>query len=128
MARTTETEVRDVFSAHADGTALDTAAVDFYIAAANDLVNEYLSGAGIASNTLQRIEALLACHMLAAADPTEVQFSEGDTSGTFESPDTIPEGLGETRHGRRALALDPTGNLSRMPTGDVSKAEFFGPT
>lgn len=128
MARTSESEVRDIYSPHVDGTALNSTAVQFYIDAASALVDEHLGGSNVSSGQLQRIEALLACHYLAAGDPTELSFGESDAQGEFEAPSTIPADLGETRFGRRALTLDPTGNLARIPSGDVSKAEFFGPT
>lgn len=128
MSRTSESEVRDIYSAHADGTALSTSAVEFHIEGAEHVVDEYLGGENLGTDVLQRIEALVACHLIASGDPTEASFAEGDTQATFEAPSEIMQGLGETRFGRRALLLDSTGNLSNASAGDPSTAQFYGPT
>jgi len=127
MARTSESEVRDIYGPHPEGTALSTSAVEFHVEGANDLVSDILGGESVGGDRLRRIEALVACHLLASGDPTEQSFREGDSRATFEGPAEIREGLPETRFGRRAILLDPTGLLAQAPAGEVSKAEFFGP-
>jgi len=113
MPRTNEAEVRDLYSAHADGTAQDTDAVAFWIEAANEMVTNELDGESVADTTLQKIEALIACHGIASGDPTEKSFSEGDVKAEFEGSSVEGEGLAETRFGRRAIMLDPTGKLAQ---------------
>lgn len=121
MARTNESQVRDIFSAHAEGTALSDEAVDFWVDAANDFVTAHLDGEGLSDSVLQRIEALVACHGIASGDPTESSFAEGDIRGEFEGSGIEREGLYETRFGRRAIMLDTTGVLS---TAGKDTAEF----
>lgn len=129
MARTSESEVREIYGPHTDGTALSTTAVEFHIAAAASFVDTHLAGVGGLSNDdLRRIEALVACHLIASGDPTEQSFRDGDSQATFETPSNIVEGLRETRFGRRAILLDPTDALTSLTTGESSKAEFYGPT
>lgn len=126
MARTDETEVRSVFSETADGTAMDGVAVSFYIEAANDVVTAHLDGKGLAADALQRIEALVACHLIAASDPTEDEGSIGDESTTFEGADLGDYGFRETRFGRRAITLDTTGTLGTVGKGEASSFTFNG--
>lgn len=105
MPRTTESEVRDLYSTHPDGTDANTNAVQFYIAEAESVVDDRLAGVtGFDAADLRRIEALLACHFLAATDPTETEGGIGDERTTFEGADLALDGLGETRFGRRAIA------------------------
>ena len=112
MPRTTNAKVRDIFSAHDEGTALPDEAVDHAITEATIFVTDRLGGEGVADATLELIETRVACHFIAASDPTEKSFTEGDIRGEFEGSDVEEMGLAETRHGRRAIALDPTGTLS----------------
>ena len=112
MVRTSEEEVRDVYSAHSDGTAASTRAVTFWIDAANEFVTATLGGESVPANQLQHIEALVAAHGLHATDPTEVEFTEGDTRAVFHGSAAEGKGLESTPFGQRAIMLDPSGVLS----------------
>jgi hypothetical protein len=96
-----------------DGDA-STAAVEFWITAAEDLVDERLDAGEFDGDTLARITLLVACHNLAAQQPTESKGSVGPATFSYEGvrePDAHDAGLAETRYGRRALSLDGTGGL-----------------
>lgn len=104
----TEADVRDIYL----GTSASTSAVEFWIDVAEDYVSEAYRGvAGAPTDPeLDRITTLVACHFLAAQDPTEARSSIGDASHEYEGP-ADEAGLAETRYGRRAMSLDPTGAL-----------------
>jgi hypothetical protein len=112
MPRTTEQDVRDVYSAHAEGTALDTPGVQFHINTANQFVTDRLASDISDADTLRRLETLVACHFIHASDPSEAEFAEGDASATFEGANQSGTGLAETRFGRLAITVDPTGVLA----------------
>jgi len=109
MARVTEADVRDIMD-----TNVDTDALSFWIEWATDLVDasvaEVAADYDITTSQLEQIERLVAAHGVAAQDPTEQSASVGDQSVTYETADPS-EGLKETRYGRRALAMDPSGRL-----------------
>lgn len=126
MARTSESEVRDIYSAHPDGTAQDADAVAFAVEAANDYVTTHLGSAGLAADVMQRVEALVAAHLLTAGDPVETEFDDGVQSATFEGADLSGEGLKETRFGRRALLLDTSGTLATSGATAPSSFSFHG--
>ena len=91
-----------------------TEAVEFCIAAAEDLVDDRLDAGAFDGDTLERITLLVACHTLAAQQPTESKGNVGPASFSYEGvsePDAHEAGLAETRYGRRALSLDTTGGL-----------------
>lgn len=125
MARTDETEVRDLYSTHAEGTDASTSAVNFYIEVAHTNVNRRLDGEGygFSDAELQRIEALLTCHYVHSTDPTEAEGTIGDESTTFEGADIGGAGLESTRFGRRAIAASD-GVLADL--GKPSSSFSFG--
>lgn len=110
--RATEDDVRDIYSTYADGTALGEDGVAFWLDAANDFITDRLGGESVSSNTMERLEALVACHMIHASDPLEAEYTEGDGGAVFEGADQGGPGLRETRFGRMAIMLDPTAVLS----------------
>lgn len=118
MAAPTVAEVRTIFD-----TNYPDEAITFWAAAADDYVTDALTGAGVEQATVDRITRLVACHFLAAQDPTESSDSLGDSRVSYEG-DAGP-GLSETRYGRRAIQLDPSGQLeiASLPSPTL---EFYG--
>lgn len=103
-------DVQEVY----EGETASTDALDFWIAAAEDLVAERLDANEFSGDTLHRIELLVACHFLAAQNPTESEMDAGPVSASYEGvrePQASEADLDETRYGRRALTLDHTGAL-----------------
>lgn len=122
MAVPSEAEVRDLFIGDTDA---NTDAVTFYAEWANDVVQANVPTADYASDVVNRVTRLVAAHGVAATDPTEAKETAGDRSATYEGPSDVPLDLGETRFGRRAIALVPElGNVG----GETSVATFHGPT
>lgn len=104
-------DVREVY----EGETASTDALDFWIAAANDLVADRLDASEFGDEELARIQLLVACHFLAAQNPTESEMDAESVSATYEGvsePDAADADLTETRYGRRAITLDTTGGLA----------------
>jgi len=122
MAAPSEQEVRELFIGDTEAS---SGAITFYAESANDLVERWVPTGNYTSDEVDRATRLVACHMVAATDPTERSETAGDAEADYERPTTTPADLGETRYGRRAIAMIPElGNVG----GETSKAEFFGPT
>ena len=100
----TEADVREEYD-----TSASTGAVERAIRAAEATVDNALDRSAFDDAVLADITVYLACHNVAATDPTEEESELGDSSHTYES--AVGEGLRETRFGRRALTLDHTGGL-----------------
>jgi hypothetical protein len=103
-------DVRTIY----DGEEAPTEAIQLWIDAAEDLVSNRLEASAFAGDQLARITLLVACHNLAAQNPTESKTEVGPITNTYEGvdePDAQAADLSETRYGRRALSLDDTGNL-----------------
>lgn len=122
MTAPTAQEVNELFIG---GSKAPSNAVSFYAEVADDIVQANAPTAGYSSGVLDRATRLVAAHFVAATDPTESKESVGGRSATYETPSDIPSDLGETRYGRRAIALVPElGNVG----GETSSAKFYGPT
>lgn len=119
MSVPTESEVRELFIGD---TSASTGAIGFYAEAANDIVEDNVPNSYEQAKR-DRAARLVAAHLVAASDPTEQSENVGDASQSYERPSNTPSDLGETRYGRRAIAMIPElGNVG----GETSKAEFFG--
>lgn len=125
-------DIRDVFDTTESDTAITTC-----IEMATDLVDDRLGDDAESLGTEQRnrLETLIACHFLAAGDPTAMSGGLGDESHEFERlSSTNAYDLLETRYGRRAVTYDPTGLLLEIPVDDGDETadsgddmiEFFG--
>jgi len=100
-----------------DNEEASTGAIQFWIDAAEDLVADRLDADAFEGDQLARITLLVACHNLAAQNPTEDETDVGPVSTSYEGvdePDARTAGLSETRYGRRALSLDDTGGLESV--------------
>lgn len=119
----TADDVRDEYRTTEDDSTIETA-----IANADDVVTQRLEGrldelgSGPANGHTQqeRLTVLVACHFLAAPDPTSASTSVGDEQHDYEGISTTNAyDLLETRFGRRAVTLDPTNQLlPSQPGGD----------
>jgi len=107
MARTTEADVRDIFD-----TSLDSAELGAFIEDASSLLDQQLGDSGLDPALLERIEKYVAAHMAAASDPRHTSTSGASRSASYEDRGGSGTGLMATAHGRRAVALDPTGSLA----------------
>lgn len=110
----TESDVRGEYD-----TSASTASVERAIRGGEAIAEQNLDHSQFRDATLSDIVVYLACHMVAADDPTEKQSSVADSQYTYES--AVGEGLRETRFGRRALSLDHTGGLD---SADETEAVF----
>lgn len=105
-ARTEPSEVREFAASNAPDIAITLA-----VNAAHETVEERIDESEVSDTTLDGIELLLASHFLHAPDPQTGRSKTEGTSDTYLGPDDL-DGLRETRHGRRAIDLDPTGALA----------------
>jgi len=111
MPRTSKTKVTETVD-----TSLSDAAIDDWIAAAGDLVDQIETRSSLDTSRLTRIETLVAQHFLSAQDQRHASDSgasrsveyQGDTGMMFKG----------TKHGQRALMLDPTGVLANAGDAD----------
>lgn len=94
------------------------------VESANLLVNEELVPTGdVSEQRLTLIERYLAAHFASTATPTVESHESGGSSTDYET--ATGEGIRETRYGRRAVELDPTGELDSA-SEDVAVFETFG--
>ena len=116
-----EGDVRDEYETNAS-----TAAVERAIRAAEATAGNNLKTGKYDGKVLDDLVTYLACHYVAGTDPTVEADEVSDSSNEYEA--AVGEGLRETRFGRRALALDHTGDLDATPDeGDESFTfETFG--
>lgn len=102
MARSSVSDINDVWTNDLDNTALTE-----FLEIANRVVTRVLGGEGVAAADLEDIEKLLAIHFA----KTEQPEIEAAGSIRYAVPNDL-SGLKETAQGRRAMLLDPTGNLA----------------
>lgn len=123
MARVNASELREIFETDLSATRLDA-----FIGAANKVVNDRLSGRGIASDTLKEIERFVAAHMASVSDPRVTKETVGPVSATFEARvrSDSRQGLEMTFYGQQAMMLDPTGQLAQAGKR-VASATALGP-
>lgn len=111
MPRTTTAKVKETVD-----TSLSDAAIDDWITVAGDLVDQIETRSSLNDPRLTRIETLVAQHFLSAQDQRHASDSgasrsveyQGETGMFFEA----------TKHGQRALMLDPTGVLANAGDAD----------
>ena len=104
-------------------TAAKAAVIEFWIDAADDLLDAALKEASMKNpwtqNTRTRIVLLVARHLLAAEAPDATRETVGDNTFEYSVPSEVLGGLAETRWGRRALVLDTSGvlgSVGKLPT------------
>lgn len=85
--------------------------VEVYIGAANEMVNQTLSG--ISDNLKKECERFLAAHMIAS---TRVRMAkkEGAGGAYIEYAGQYGENLSSTSYGQMAMTLDPSGRLMQL--------------
>ncbi len=110
MARVTSDEVKEIINS-----AL-TNLIPF-IAAANTLVTDELSGLGLSATRLKEIERWLAAHLVAVSrDRSLGQVVEKEIGKTREKYMSFPSGLAinSSSYGQQAALLDTTGTLANL--------------
>lgn len=121
--RVTAPELKEIFETDLSDPQLRT-----FIGAANLVVNDRLSGRGIASATLKEIERFVAAHMASVSDPRVTKETIDTASATFEARvrSDSRQGLEMTFYGQQAMLLDPTGQLAQAGKR-VASAKAMGP-
>lgn len=117
-ARVTVNDVKDV---------IETDVVDpqirAFINTAHLMVEDLLTGEGLAENTLTEIERYLAAHLLTLRDPRPQQEKIGsEYSVTYQGKSGM--GLQSTQYGQMALTLDTTGKLAEASMA-LKQASFI---
>lgn len=84
-------------------TSLEQEIVEDFIDDASAWVTDFLSGEGVSSARLEKIEHYLACHYVTLRDPRLRQQQEDDVRETYQRDTQVTEYL------RQAVAEDPTG-------------------
>lgn len=98
--------------------------VDEELTTAAELVTAHLGAASLSSSLLDRITLYVAAHLVSIGIP-QARLSSIDVGGIRESyrDATAGDGLASTSWGQQAMALDPTGILASLASGEgVSKA------
>jgi len=116
MARTTESDVSDIFD-----TDLDSASLSAWIEIANSVVDDIAAKDNtIGSTRLEQIEKLLAAHYASAQDQRIENVSRETASVTYQGETGM--NLRGTKYGQQAIQLDPTGLLSTLgkPTASIN--------
>lgn len=98
MARTSYEEVTKRIE-----TSLTQVKVQALIDDANAWVTDFLTGEGVSSSRLTKIELYLACHYVTLQDPRLRQQQVDDVRETYQRDTQVTEYL------RQAIAEDPTG-------------------
>jgi len=111
MPRTSTSEVKETID-----TSLSDAAIDDWIAVAGDLVDEIDDRGSLEDDRLRRLEKLVAQHCLSAQDQRHA--SESGASRSVEFQGETGMAFKGTKHGQRALMLDPTGTLANAMEAD----------
>jgi hypothetical protein len=127
MARTTAIAVKNILLDNYD--TLKNPDLTGFIDTASALVDESVNFAterGITlSTTLQeRIEAWLAAHYYAQADPLYMSKSTQGASGSFQGQSAM--GLEGTRYGQQAKRLDISGGLSSFDNNARATVLWLG--
>ena len=120
MARTTPSDVNEVFDTSLDNTSL-TAWIDIATEIVDDIAD---ADPTIDSSRLTKIEKLVTAHIAASQDQ-RVDSSSRETASVTYSGDTGFADLRGTKHGQAAIMLDETGTLSTLgrPTASISVPE-----
>jgi hypothetical protein len=118
MARTNSTDVSEILD-----TSLDTGALEAYIEAASDVVDDVAGvDPSLSSSRLERIEKFFAAYLATAQDPRADSQSGESRSISYRGV----EGGGNASYYETAVTLDPTGVIKdankRTATLDVPDA------
>jgi hypothetical protein len=117
MAHTDVTTVRQQWTDLDDDFPNET--LDTFIDWANIVVTRELASEVTDDTLLTAIETFLTIHLAKTNQPGVAKVNTGDTSITLEGA-SGELGLRETREGRRAMFMDPTGNLEATDSGSAS--------
>lgn len=116
MARTSESEVKDILDTNLDNTSLSA-----WIEVANELVDDIAAAdSSLTTSRLTKLEKLAAAHLASSQDQRFESASSESRSVQYQGETGM--GFKGTKHGQAALALDPTGTLanSHLPSASVS--------
>lgn len=103
MPRITPPDVQAIINRTASDDALT-----FWIGWANTVIDD--ADITASESTLTDLERLVAAHGVSAQEPTEAATTIADLRVEYEGE--AGPGLRETRYGRRAITLDPSGELA----------------
>lgn len=116
MPRTDAVDVATIFDTDLDS----SGALSDWVEIANALVDDIADAdSSLSSSRLEKIEKLVAAHLVASQDPRTERERVGDVTLEFQGETGMHfEG---TKHGQAALALDPTGVLASQskPTASL---------
>lgn len=110
--RVTVNDVKAIFE-----TTLGADNIEAFIRSANVVINDNLTGKGIADATLKELERWLAAHFAAHMDPVAGSEKIGDAQVKYllaMSSGADGLGLNNTPYGQQARILDPTGILASI--------------
>ena len=112
--------VRAIFSSRNMADASIQSAID----TADVIVDDRLSGAGLATTTLDQIRLYLSAHICCVHKPRQASRSLGRASESYEG---VPGGLflQSTRYGQMVLMLDTSGILSKLQSGDMEASMSY---
>lgn len=120
--RTNPLEVKEIL----DNTALSDGVIQSYIATANLMVTNSLTGSGLSATTLKEIERWLAAHLIAS---TRERMGKTEQVGEAQISYTGQWGkdLDSTPYGQMVARLDTTGELARIgkKTATVRAVESY---
>ena len=109
-ARATEAMVKQIID-----TDLTDEQVTPFLAVANKMVTDLLSGESYSTEMLLEIERWLAAHFVSVRDPQVTQEKIGDVQATYEGKTGM--GLKSTRYGQQAIEIEHHGILAQVASG-----------
>lgn len=109
MARTTPSDVADIFNTDLD--ASSGGPLEAWLDIANELVDDIADAdSSIDATRLTKIEKLLAAHLASTQDQRVERDSVADASATYQGETGMR--INATVYGQQAAMLDPTGTLA----------------
>lgn len=105
--RVSSEDVLEIFE-----TSLTEAQLEAFITAANLLINEKLSSAGLSDDLLFELERWLAAHLASARERVTSSESMGGASEAYAT--RVGLGLDGSFYGQQVKLLDPTGILAGL--------------
>lgn len=118
MPLATAEDVAAVYETDRDATALEP-----FVAIAATFTDQYLAGKGLSDAVLKEVQRYLAAHFLFVTDAgVHETLAIEDIRERFTKSEKTP-GLFDSRWGRTAVMLDPSGTLSELarpkPTAEL---------
>lgn len=118
MPLATAEDVAAVYETDRDATAIEP-----FLAVAAAFTDEHLAGKGLSNTTLKEVQRYLAAHFLFVTDTgVHETLAIEDVRERFTKSEKNP-GLFDSRWGRTAVMIDPSGTLSELarpkPTAEL---------